>query len=198
MIHNVLQNLGERFSLNRKTIVFIITIDTKYQILYDCAEEKEARKEERRERAYYCKKRAASASFGQFSSRSQTTSFDVSSRNCVLAMVFSYSFDSAIRLTLDEAQGKAQEYVLFVSTIASLLEHCASTPFRRFVANTLPPTPGPFTNTRAPACFTRTRSPFLRFLRRRLLLPPFPPPLSSPHFPHLLLSLSLSLSLVLS
>lgn len=109
-------------------------------------------------------------------------------------MVFSYSFDSAIRLTLDEAQGKAQEYVLFVSTIASLLEHCASTPFRRFVANTLPPTPGPFTNTRAPACFTRTRSPFLRFLRRRLLLPPFPPPLSSPHFPHLLLSLSLSLS----
>lgn len=76
--------------------------------------------------------------------------FDVSSRNCVLAMVFSYSFDSAIRLTLDEAQGKAQEYVLFVSTIASLLEHCASTPFRRFVANTLPPTPGPFTNTHAP------------------------------------------------
>lgn len=85
-------------------------------------------------------------------------------------MVFSYSFDSAIRLTLDEAQGKAQEYVLFVSTIASLLEHCASTPFRRFVANTLPPTPGPFTNTHAPACFTRTRSPFHSFLHHHLLL----------------------------
>jgi len=92
------------------------------------------------------------------------------SRNCVLAMVFSYSFDSAIRLTLDEAQGKAQEYVLFVSTIASLLAHCASTPFRRFVANTLPPTPEPFTSTHAPACFTRARSPFLPFLRCLLLL----------------------------
>lgn len=96
---------------------------------------------------------------------------NVGSRNCVLAMVFSYSFDSAIRLTLDEAQGKAQEYVLFVSTIASLLEHCASTPFRRFVANTLPPTPGPFTNTYALACFTRTRSPFLPFLRLLLFSP---------------------------
>jgi len=89
----------------------------------------------------------------------------------VLAMVFSYSFDSAIRLTLDEAQGKAQEYVLFVSTIASLLEHCASTPFRRFVANTLPPTPEPFTSTQAPACFTRARSPFPPFLRCLLPLP---------------------------
>lgn len=86
--------------------------------------------------------------------------FDVSSRNCVLAMVFSYSFDSAIRLTLDEAQGKAQEYVLFVSTIASLLEHCASTPFRRFVANTLPPTPGPFTNTHAPGLLYTHEIPF--------------------------------------
>jgi len=104
------------------------------------------------------------------------------SRNCVLAMVFSYSFDSAIRLTLDEAQGKAQEYVLFVSTIASLLAHCASTPFRRFVANTLPPTPEPFTSTHAPACFTRARSPFLPFLRcllRLLRLPLRPLPLPS-------------------
>lgn len=75
-------------------------------------------------------------------------------------MVFSYSFDSAIRLTLDEAQGKAQEYVLFVSTIASLLEHCASTPFRRFVANTLPPTPGPFTNTHAPSLLYTQEIPF--------------------------------------
>jgi len=75
-------------------------------------------------------------------------------------MVFSYSFDSAIRLTLDEAQGKAQEYVLFVSTIASLLEHCASTPFRRFVANTLPPTPGPFTNTHAPSLLYTHEIPF--------------------------------------
>ena len=59
----------------------------------------------------------------------------------VLAMALSYSFDSAMQFTHDETQGKAQDYVLFVSTIASLLEHCASTPFRRFVANTLSPTP---------------------------------------------------------
>lgn len=33
--------------------------------------------------------------------------------------------------------------MLFVSTIESLLKHCASTPFRRFVANTLSPTSYP-------------------------------------------------------
>lgn len=121
-------------------------------------------------------------------------SFDVSSRNCVLAMVFSYSFDSAIRLTLDEAQGKAQEYVLFVSTIASLLEHCASTPFRRFVANTLPPTLLDRSQIHThPACFTRTRSPFLPFLRRLFFY--FLNLFLSRSFIHLHLPLSLSLSL---